>query len=75
VLRTSLRSPQAGAVEPGRSTTENAESTEPMMDTDPFTGRAIGGAIEVHRVPGPGLLESTYSALNGWQTASKRFKF
>jgi len=46
-----------------------------MMDTDPFTGRAIGGAIEVHRVPGPGLLESTYSALNGWQTASKRFKF
>jgi len=30
------------------------------METDPFTGRVIGGAIEVHRVLGPGLLESTY---------------
>lgn len=30
------------------------------MDTDPFTGKIIGCAIEVHRHLGPGLLESTY---------------
>ena len=30
------------------------------MEKDPFTGRVIGCAIEVHRVLGPGLLESTY---------------
>jgi len=30
------------------------------MERDPFTGRVIGHAIEVHRVLGPGLLESTY---------------
>jgi GxxExxY protein len=30
------------------------------MERDPFTGRIIGLAIEVHRVLGPGLLESTY---------------
>ena len=30
------------------------------MSKDPFTGKVIGCAIEVHRVLGPGLLESTY---------------
>ncbi len=30
------------------------------MEKDPFTGKIIGLAIEVHRVLGPGLLESTY---------------
>ena len=30
------------------------------MKRDPFTGKIIGCAIEVHRVLGPGLLESTY---------------
>ena len=30
------------------------------MEKDPFTRRIIGCAIEVHRVLGPGLLESTY---------------
>ena len=30
------------------------------MNRDPFTGKVIGCAIEVHRVLGPGLLESTY---------------
>ena len=30
------------------------------MKNDPFTGKVIGCAIEVHRVLGPGLLESTY---------------
>lgn len=30
------------------------------MRRDPFTGKIIGCAIEVHRALGPGLLESTY---------------
>jgi GxxExxY protein len=30
------------------------------MGKDPFTGKVIGCAIEVHRVLGPGVLESTY---------------
>jgi GxxExxY protein len=30
------------------------------MEKDPLTGKVIGCAIEVHRVLGPGLLESTY---------------
>jgi len=30
------------------------------MGRNPFTGKVIGCAIEVHRVLGPGLLESTY---------------
>ncbi|MCF6176025.1 MAG: GxxExxY protein [Victivallaceae bacterium] len=30
------------------------------MERDPFTGKIIGCAIEVHRALGPGLLESTY---------------
>ena len=29
------------------------------MEKDPLTGKIIGCAIEVHRVLGPGLLEST----------------
>ena len=30
------------------------------MDRDPLTEKVIGCAIEVHRVLGPGLLESAY---------------
>lgn len=30
------------------------------MEKDPLTGRVIGCAIDVHRVLGPGLLESIY---------------
>jgi len=37
-------------------TTENTESTE----RDALTGKVIGCAIEVHRILGPGLLESAY---------------
>jgi hypothetical protein len=40
------------------------------METDPFTGRVIGCAIEVHRGFGPGLLESTFRLADG----IKRFK-
>ena len=30
------------------------------LDTDWITGRIIGGAIDVHRYLGPGMLEHTY---------------
>ena len=40
-------------------TTEHTKTTE-GNEKDPFTGKVIGCAIEVHRVLGPGLLESTY---------------
>jgi GxxExxY protein len=32
------------------------------MDRDPLTAQIIGGAIEVHKALGPGLLESAYEA-------------
>lgn len=35
-------------------------STEKGIEKDPFTGKVIACAIEVHRVLGPGLLETTY---------------
>jgi GxxExxY protein len=31
-----------------------------MIENDPLTDKIIGAAIEVHRVLGPGLLESAY---------------
>lgn len=41
--------------------TENTEDTEAILDgRDPLTERVIGAAIEVHRIIGPGLLESIY---------------
>jgi GxxExxY protein len=47
-------------------TTESAEKTEgaerEVQGLNRISGRIIGAAIEVHRVLGPGLLESTYEA-------------
>src|SRR5271169_4285714 len=43
------------------TTTEPTEITE-RGETDPLTQNIIGGAIEVHRGLGPGLLESAYEA-------------
>jgi hypothetical protein len=40
------------------STTKNTKVTK--MQFDELSNRVIGCAIEVHRVLGPGLLESTY---------------
>lgn len=41
-----------------RRDTENTETTE--IELNGLTKRIIGAAIEVHRVLGPGLLESAY---------------
>jgi GxxExxY protein len=41
-------------------TAESAEPAEVRRDIDVLTEKVIGGAIEVHRALGPGLLESTY---------------
>lgn len=42
----------------------NPEISEEIdrRETDPLTGNIIGAAIDVHRVLGPGLLESAYEA-------------
>jgi len=41
-------------------TTESQRHRENEEQKDPRTSRIIGAAIEVHRVLGPGLLESAY---------------
>jgi len=38
-----------------------------MEEKDPLTGKVIGAAIEVHRVLGPGLLESAYEECLAWE--------
>ena len=38
------------------------EHAEPTEKENSLTGKIIGAAIDVHRILGPGLLESTYEA-------------
>lgn len=45
------------------------------MEKDPFSGRVIGLAIEVHRVLGPGLLESTYQQCLAYELQSHGMPF
>ena len=42
---------------------------------DPLTERIIGCAIEVHRVLGPGLLESSYEAAMGIEMGDAGLRF
>lgn len=42
---------------------------------DQLTDRVIGGAIEVHRQLGPGLLESTYESCLCWELQSAGIEF
>ncbi|MCF7806864.1 MAG: GxxExxY protein [Simkaniaceae bacterium] len=43
-------------------------------ETDPLTGTIIGAAIAVHRVLGPGLLESAYEACLAYELSLRRLK-
>ncbi len=45
------------------------------MEQDPLTGKVIGCAIEVHRVLGPGLLESTYTQCLARELAIHEIRF
>ena len=42
-----------------------------QTDFDRLSGEAIGAAIEVHRVLGPGLLESAYEESLAWELNSR----
>ena len=41
------------------------------MDTDPLTRAIIGGAIEVHRILGPGFLETIYERALCFELATR----
>jgi GxxExxY protein len=41
---------------------------------DQITGRIIGAAIEVHKTPGPGLLESAYEACLAYELRQLGYK-
>jgi len=43
-------------------------------ETDPLTGNIIGAAIDVHRVLGPGLLESAYEACLVYELRLRQLK-
>ncbi len=55
-------------------TTEYTEHTE-NVENDLFTRKIIGCAIEVHRILGPGLLESTYQLCLARELALNKIKF
>ena len=45
-----------------------------MDDPDEISGRIIGSAIEVHRLLGPGLLESAYETCLLWELRERGLK-
>jgi GxxExxY protein len=53
--------------------TEDTESTEQKFG--PLTEAVIGAAIEVHRVLGPGLLESVYEKCLARELAMREIRF
>jgi GxxExxY protein len=46
----------------------------PQFDNDPISGAIIGAAIEVHRLLGPGLLESAYKSCLYYELAALDLK-
>jgi GxxExxY protein len=48
-----------------------------LVDTrvNVITGQIIGAAIEVHRILGPGLLESTYMPCLQFELATRKLRF
>jgi len=53
-------------------TTESTEHTETEEST--LTGKVIGAAIDVHRLLGPGLLESAYEACLIYELRLRKMK-
>lgn len=45
------------------------------MEENQLTGRVIGAAIEVHRLLGPGLLESTHQHCLAWELDLRGLSF
>lgn len=54
------------------TTTESAEITE--NEENNLTGKIIGAAIDVHRLLGPGLLESAYEACLIYELRLRKIK-
>lgn len=52
-------------------TAEGAESAEVKERLNDITEQVIGAAIAVHRVLGPGLLESAYEACLAYELADR----
>jgi GxxExxY protein len=49
-------------------------ATESLEETNALTGKIIGAAIEVHRILGPGLLESAYGICLIYELRLRRLK-
>lgn len=50
------------------------ENAEPTEEENSLTGKIIGAAIDVHRILGPGLLESAYEACLVYELRLRRLK-
>src|SRR4030067_2733677 len=48
---------------------------DPNLRKDPFTEKVIGAAIEVHKVLGPGLLESAYEECLCYELSKHKYSF
>ena len=53
----------------------NTQLTEPREELNLITGEVIGAAIEVHRILGPGFLESIYEEALGIELIRRRIPF
>jgi GxxExxY protein len=55
--------------------TQRAQSTAEVGERDPLTHEVIGAAIAVHKVMGPGLLESVYQVCLAHELRRRRVTF